>query len=231
MQDDRPISREEARYLSRINALPTQGSYNNIRSEAQAQYTGEFQPALRVTKKLFVHQQQPFIGTSTCQDDFKYWGNAQRKPSQLARGNNGIFDSNLPFNATSTAKSDFLSWRGAAPAKPAREVASRRDIVPDDRSFVTEASLQYDFKQSRPRPSLAPKVNAAASAEPFIATTTAQEDFRMYNAAPARSYQRQRTWRPRREDRSFTTEARGQFYEKDVPRMVRATKGGVRPQY
>jgi len=231
-----PISSEEAQYLAGTGmgvtraAVPRmQGRYMNIKTEAQAQYTGEFAPATRVNKAHYVHQPQPFQGTSTAQDDYKYWGSSHpRKPSQLARGNNGIFSNNLPFQGTSTAKADFLKW-SAPPAKLARESSGRPVYVPDNRSFATEASLQFEYKKVRPRASCAPQIDAAVSVVPFDGQTTAQSDFVEFNTKPARSYQRQRTWRPRGEDRAFKTEARAQFYEKATGPLHRATKGGVRP--
>lgn len=192
-----------------------QGHYNNIKSEHQAQYTGEFVMPHRVNKQMYMHKPLRFEGTTTNQEDYKYYGNPKRRvPSETARGNNDVFTSNLPFDATTTAKHDYRRW-DAAPAKPCN-VIPKPTFTADSRNFQTEASSQYDYKRQRPRASCAPELSATASL-PFEGRTLHQTDFpRHKGVSPARSFQRTRQWRPRGEDRFFDTEARAQYTEKDL---------------
>lgn len=191
-----------------------QGRYKNIKSEQQAQFTGQYLPPQRVAKEAYVHQHRPFEGTTTNQADFKYWGNAApRQPAEAARRNNGVLNNDLPFQGVTTNQHDFRRWN-AKPAQLTTQTKGRPVYVQDDRSFATEVSAQFDQKNYRPRKSCAPNQNATVSL-PFEGVTTQQADFVKQNAAPARSTQHKRVYRPRREDREFTTEARGQFVEKE----------------
>lgn len=189
-----------------------------MKSEAQAQYTGEFVPAKRVNKPHYVHKPRPFVSGTTQQEDYKYWGStAPRKPSETAARCNGVFVDNLPFSGTTTAKEDYRSWN-APPAKLAKEANIRPMYVPDNRNFSTEATAQFDYKPQPADTQYFGPVQTAPlphSALPFEGQTTNQADFVGHKTRPARSYQQQRRYRPRKEDRHFTTEARGQFIEKD----------------
>lgn len=190
-----------------------QGRYGNIQTEAQAQYRGVYVKPIRAAKQQHVHQHRPFTGTTTNQEDFKFWGRGQgTQPSQTARGNNNVFAHGLPFDATTTAKHDFRRW-DAPPATLARQ-AQNAQYAADNRNFQTEQSAQFEYKPMKPRASCAPDLTATRSL-PFEGTTTQQEDFKRHNAKPARSYGGSRRYAPRTESRDWVTEARGQFTEKE----------------
>lgn len=192
-----------------------QGHYNNLRTEHQSQFQGEYIPPPKAPKKVYVHQPRPFEGNTTHQEDYRNWrGAVPRKPAEAARRNNGVFNNNLPFDGVTTNQYDFRRWN-SAPAKLAKQANTRPIYVPDNRDFQTEGSAQFDRKNARPRQSCAPAQNANPSL-PFEGRTTQQADFIKYrNAKAARSTQLRRTFKPRREDREFSTEARGQFVEKE----------------
>lgn len=190
-----------------------QGRYGNIQSEAQAQYRGTWIPPIRAPKQQHVHSHRPFNGTTTNQEDYKYWGRGEgTQPSQTARGNNGVFNHGLPFDATTTAKHDFRKW-DAKPAQLARQNQSAQ-YAPDNRNFQTEQSAQFEYKRMKPRGSCAPDLTATRSL-PFEGTTTHQEDFQRSGGKPARSYGGVRRYAPRSDTRNWVTEARGQFTEKE----------------
>lgn len=198
----------------RCPADRVQGHYNNIKSEHQSQFTGQYVAPQRAAKETYVHQPRPFVGNTTHQEDFCYWGNAApRQPSEGARRNNNVFGNNLPFDGKTTNQTDFRRWN-AAPAKLAKEMNTRPVYVEDNRSFQTEVSSQFDFKDHKPRKSCEPARNTTENL-PFDGQTTQNADYIRHNAAPARSTQRRRVYRPRSEDREFSTEARGQFVEKE----------------
>lgn len=189
-----------------------QGRYGNIQSEAQAQYTGQYVKPVRAAKQHHVHTHRPFNGTTTNQEDFKYWGRGEAtQPSQTARGNNNVFAGGLPFEATTTAKHDFRAW-DAKPAQLTRQNKTAQ-YAPDSRNFQTENSAQFEYKPMKPRASCAPDLTAARSL-PFDGQTTNQADYQRYNAKPARAYGGSRRYAPRQETRDWQTEARGQFVEK-----------------
>lgn len=191
-----------------------QGRYTNLKSEHQAQFTGQYVPPTRPQKEKYVHQNRPFVATTTNQDDYCYWGAAApRQPAEGARRVNDVFgNSNLPFEGVTTNQHDFRRWAGHKAAhslKPHQKPV----IVEDNRDFGTEVSIQYDYKNCQPRTSCAP-TQTLSDPLPFEGRTTNNVDFVHHNVAPARSTQRQRTYSHRTEDRDWTTEARQQFVEK-----------------
>jgi hypothetical protein len=210
-QADDTISIEEAARFGRSfqNTDFISGRYGDIKSEAQAQYTGQWVAPVRAGKQPYVHQPRSFEGTTTHQEDFKYRGAVPCKASETARGHNHVFANGLPFNGVTTAQHDFRRWN-AKPARLAKETDVRPVYVADERHFQTEASSQFDFKNIQPRRSCAPELHAAASL-PFDGQSTQQADFVRHDAPPAPSYARTRPYRRRQEDRSFTTESRGSF--------------------
>lgn len=191
-----------------------QGRYaNNIRTEAQDQFRGDFVPAARAQKQQYVQQHRPFEGMTTAQADFVNFGtNQRRKPSETARGNSQMFANNLPFEFTTTAKHDFRKWN-AAPAKSVKDTDQRPTYVEDRRNFATEASAQFQYQPTRQRPSCAPELTQAQY-QPFEGVTTNRADFTGTQQPVQQSFARTRIYRPRQDDRHFVTEARGQFFEK-----------------
>jgi hypothetical protein len=161
-----------------------------------------------------VHQSRPFEGTTTHQDDFAFFsGQGRRKPSTVAKGSSGIFDTHEPFQGSTTNKHDFKNWN-VAPAgimKPKQDLST----ISDDRMFQTENSSQFGYKPQARRASCAP-VQKVVGTEVFEGISTQRADFVKHNAKPAKSIARMRKFRPREEDRMFTTEARENFQQYDI---------------
>lgn len=128
-------------------------------------------------------------------------------------GDNGLGMPGLAFDGTTTNKHDFRHWEGAKPSEQAIRSHGRATTVPDDRDWNTEVSSQFVPKGGAKRSSRAPPERRNQSL-PFAGVTTNQADFRQWDIKPVQSFHRTQGWKPRPDNRDFSTEGRAEYTKK-----------------
>lgn len=178
-------------------------------------FRGEFQRPERPNRPHFIHKPRPFEATTTNQEDFKYWGAPERR-NLVKLKDNGLGSGGIPFEGITTNQHDFRKWN-SKPAQAVLKQDSRAFMVPDDRDFETEFAGQFVPKAGATRRSRAPNGQKTVSL-PFEGVTTAQADFKEWPLRPQRfsNPAQNHTYKPRKDDREFLTEARSEYTQKPI---------------
>lgn len=218
------ITPEMAAELANSGVPPDcyEARYTNLKTEFTDNYQGKYVKPERAQKKQYVHQYRPFEARTTNMDDFGYKGMPQtRKPIIL--GDNGLGGNDAPFLGETTQKQDFRHWQSSRPpaaVRPARSIAGDDD----DRTFETENARSFTGAAYPPRQSRAP-LQARAEILPFDGISTNQADYLKWKGAkPATLVDRANRYRPREDDRTFTTEAKAEYIKKPFNKNAKAVK-------